>query len=188
VIEVTLYSRANCDLCKEAESLLQELQNKIQHNLTIVDIDRNPVMVEMYGKRIPVVEVGPYHLDAPFDHQQLLVTLGAAKDRLRTTGEEKDATQLPISRSFEVMTTADKISLWITKHYMLLFNLFILFYVGLPFLAPVLVKAGATVSASLIYRGYSLMCHQLAFRSWFLFGEQAIYPRQAAGLNEILSY
>jgi len=188
LIEVTLYSRANCDLCKEAESLLQELQNKIQHNLTIVDIDRDPVMVEMYGKRIPVVEVGPFHLDAPFDHQQLLVTLGAAKDRLRTTGEEKDATQLPISRSIEAMTTADKISLWITKHYMLLFNLFILFYVGLPFLAPVLVKAGATVSASLIYRGYSFMCHQLAFRSWFLFGEQAIYPRQAAGLNGILSY
>lgn len=188
MIEVILYSRSNCDLCKEAESLLQELQTSIQHNLTIVDIDREPVLVEVYGKRVPVIEVGPYHLDAPFDHQKLLVTLGAAKDRLRITGGEKDTTQPPNSRSFMAMTTADKLSFWITKHYMLLFNLFIMVYVGLPFLAPVLQKTGAIVPASLIYRGYSFLCHQLAFRSWFLFGEQVIYPRQAAGLNGLLSY
>ena len=44
-------------------------------------------------------------------------------------------------------------------------------------------KIGATGPASLIYRGYGLVCHQLAFRSFFLFGEQPIYPREAAGLD-----
>jgi uncharacterized membrane protein len=33
-----------------------------------------------------------------------------------------------------------------------------------------------------------VVCHQFAFRSWFLFGEQAEYPRQAAGVAGVLSY
>jgi uncharacterized membrane protein len=40
----------------------------------------------------------------------------------------------------------------------------------------------------LIYRSYGLVCHQLAYRSFFLFGEQGVYPRAAAGVPEILTY
>ena len=32
------------------------------------------------------------------------------------------------------------------------------------------------------------MCHQLAFRSYFLFGEQMVYPRQVAGLKDLVSF
>ena len=49
-------------------------------------------------------------------------------------------------------------------------------------------KAGAVLPASWIYRVYGAMCHELAFRSWFLFGEQLSYPREAAGVNVALSY
>jgi len=31
-----------------------------------------------------------------------------------------------------------------------------------------------------VYRVYGHLCHQLAFRSWFLYGEQPAYPRQSA--------
>ncbi len=34
--------------------------------------------------------------------------------------------------------------------------------------------------ARVLYRLYGGVCHQLAFRSWFLFGEQPAYPRSAA--------
>ena len=44
-------------------------------------------------------------------------------------------------------------------------------------------KAGLNRPASWIYTIYSPMCHQLAFRSWFLFGEQAAYPRELAGTS-----
>jgi uncharacterized membrane protein len=37
--------------------------------------------------------------------------------------------------------------------------------------------------ANLIYGFYDKLCHQLTFRSWFLFGEQAYYPRERAGLH-----
>jgi uncharacterized membrane protein len=56
-------------------------------------------------------------------------------------------------------------------------NLFIFLYVGIPFLAPVFMKAGWTGPARTIYSVYKPLCHQLAFRSWFLFGEEPVYPR-----------
>jgi uncharacterized membrane protein len=54
-------------------------------------------------------------------------------------------------------------------------------YVGLPVLAPVLVHFGLTGPAQLIYTLYSPFCHQFAFRSFFLFGEQTVYPRAISG-------
>jgi uncharacterized membrane protein len=53
--------------------------------------------------------------------------------------------------------------------------------------APVLLKAGAETPARWIYTMYSPVCHQLAFRSWFLFGEQPAYPRALAG-TALVSY
>lgn len=54
-------------------------------------------------------------------------------------------------------------------------------YVGLPITAPVLMKVGATAPANGIYTTYSFMCHQFAFRSIFLFGDQTVYPRAGTG-------
>jgi len=51
----------------------------------------------------------------------------------------------------------------------------------LPWVAPILAKQGFGKSADFIYTLYSPFCHQFAFRSPFLFGEQAFYPRSAAG-------
>ena len=53
-------------------------------------------------------------------------------------------------------------------------------YIGLPWLAPALAKAGLAGPANVIYTLYSPFCHQFAFRSAFLYGEQAFYPRGAA--------
>ena len=54
-------------------------------------------------------------------------------------------------------------------------------YISLPWLAPALAKLGLDGPAKIIYTMYSPFCHQFAFRSVFLFGEQAFYPRAAAG-------
>jgi uncharacterized membrane protein len=67
-------------------------------------------------------------------------------------------------------------------------------YIVLPVLAPVLMNAGMETPARLIYRVYSFTCHQLSYRSFFLFGDQVVYPRdpnaqglatysQVSGLN-----
>lgn len=43
---------------------------------------------------------------------------------------------------------------------------------GLPFLAPLFMKLGWDTAGSLVYLAYSPLCHQMAQRSFFLFGPQ----------------
>jgi uncharacterized membrane protein len=71
---------------------------------------------------------------------------------------------------------------------MSIFNLVIFIYIGFPFLAPVLMKTGMTIPANWIYKTYSFTCHQLAFRSWFVFGEQPAYPREVTSIDGLESY
>jgi len=47
--------------------------------------------------------------------------------------------------------------------------------------------AGYTKPADIIYKGYGIVCHQLAFRSFFIGGEQYVYPRAAAGIESLRS-
>jgi uncharacterized membrane protein len=74
-------------------------------------------------------------------------------------------------------TTVDRVVRSFSRRWLLFFNLFMLAYAGLPFLAPVFMRAGWTLPARAIYTIYSPLCHQLGYRSWFLFGEQSNYPR-----------
>jgi uncharacterized membrane protein len=56
-------------------------------------------------------------------------------------------------------------------------------YATLPFVAPTLMKIGWTAPANVLYTLYSPMCHQFAFRSIFLYGEQNFYPREIVGTD-----
>jgi len=58
---------------------------------------------------------------------------------------------------------------------------FLFIYTGLSLTAPFLMKAGYDSAADIVYKIYSPLCHQFAFRSVFFFGDQAFYPRAAAG-------
>lgn len=53
-------------------------------------------------------------------------------------------------------------------------------FVGLPWLAPVFMRLGWEGGARAVYAFYSLQCHQLPERSYFLFG-----PKIMVGLDEI---
>lgn len=75
----------------------------------------------------------------------------------------------------------DRFIYWLARHWVAVFSGLAAIYVGLPILAPVLMNAGATGPARAIYTVYSPMCHQMASRSFFLFGEQPAYPRALAG-------
>jgi uncharacterized membrane protein len=82
----------------------------------------------------------------------------------------------------DVVIAVDKFFLGLAKHWVAVFTLMAFLYVGLPFLAPVLMKVGWYGAANVIYVVYRPLCHQLPFRSWYLFGDQLYYPRERAGL------
>ena len=81
LLNVTLYTRKDCELCEQAKKDLESLAKKFPHRLAEVDIDSDPALKQKYGEQIPVIEVGPYHLKAPITRQSLEMTLGAANDR-----------------------------------------------------------------------------------------------------------
>lgn len=188
MIEVTLYSREDCHLCEQALSDLAFLQNQIPHKLTIIDVDSNRELQRRFGFEVPVVEIGPYRMSAPIDRQQLQVTLLAAQDREKHLQEVDEAIDRSLGQGASVWTSADRLTYWYSRHYMAFFNFFVLIFFGLPILAPVLMKAGIQAPARLIYKAYGLTCHQLAFRSFFLFGEQSAYPRTAAGVRGVETF
>ncbi|MCA9933594.1 MAG: DUF2085 domain-containing protein [Anaerolineales bacterium] len=80
----------------------------------------------------------------------------------------------------DLVIRIDKGVYWFSKHWLAVFNFVLALYVGLPVLAPVLMNAGAASPANIIYAMYKPMCHQMATRSFFLFGEQYAYPRNIA--------
>jgi len=188
MITVTLYTRADCELCKQAEEDLKALQEVIPHKLAVLDIDSDPALRDNFALDIPVVEAGPFRLKAPFTRQELQMTLGAAADRRVQIENINDKTFRANTSRIQTISRADKISYWISKHYLAIFNAFLLLYVGLPFLAPIFKKINWNAPAQVIYTIYSPLCHQWAFRSFFLFGEQAYYPHAAAKMAGVLTF
>jgi uncharacterized membrane protein len=85
------------------------------------------------------------------------------------------------TRTFVI--TVDKIILGFTRHWLAVISLILALYVGLAMLAPALMAAGFTGPANSLYRFYGPFCHQMAFRSFFIFGDQYAYPRELAGTN-----
>lgn len=188
MLTVTLYTGKDCQLCEQARADLQSLQEKYPHRLVEIDIYTDPGLQKKYGSAIPVVEVGPYSLKAPFDKQKLGMTLGAAGDRrsqLDRLGREDHYERV---RRGQTISAGDRLMNWISRHYLAVVNLFMILYVGLPILAPVLMKAGATLPANVLYTIYKPLCHQFGFRSFFLFGEQAYYPLAEARIPGLKTF
>ncbi|MDA1330496.1 MAG: DUF2085 domain-containing protein [Chloroflexi bacterium] len=186
MITVTLYSKSNCSLCDQAREDLEALSRNYPHTLAEVDIEADLDLQSIYKDRVPVLQVGPYTLEAPFDRQKIEMTLGAARDRLAqaASDSELNARRQRGAR----FNGADRFTQWFSRSYMLVINFLLVLYVGLPFLAPVLMNAGLPAAARPIYTVYGAVCHQLAFRSWFLFGDQSVYPRAAAEVDGAATY
>jgi uncharacterized membrane protein len=75
-----------------------------------------------------------------------------------------------------VVQRIDQFVSWISRHWLAIMNALAGVWVGLPWLAPVLMHIGAIAPAGLIYALYGLQCHQLPQRSYFLFGNQLMLP------------
>lgn len=79
------------------------------------------------------------------------------------------------------MIRTNRWALRLSRHWLTIVEVFLLVYIGLSLTPPLFMKAGLSGAADAIHTIYKPMCHQFAFRSWFLFGDQLVYPRQAAG-------
>lgn len=56
-VQIRIYTRKGCHLCKKALTVLQELQNEFKFRVQLVDIDGSPDLLAAYGHDIPVGEM-----------------------------------------------------------------------------------------------------------------------------------
>ena len=178
-MKVILYFAGDSAASGQARLHLQELRGEFEFELVEFDIEHEPDLRRQFQSKAPVVKIRPYTLESPFTKLDLQVALGAARgsDRTDAAGEADRPWARRVNRGLY----------FLSRHWLTVFSLFVLAYVGLPFVAPTLMKLGAPGAARVIYTAYSPLCHQLAFRSWFLFGDQPAYPRQLAR-TDLTSY
>lgn len=79
----------------------------------------------------------------------------------------------------------DRLMLGIARNWLRIALVLLGTYAILPWVAPTLMRLGATAPANALYTLYSPMCHQFAFRSVFLYGDQTFYPRESVGTDLI---
>ncbi len=68
---------------------------------------------------------------------------------------------------------------WLSRHWFLMFAAIYGVWVWLPWAAPVLMHIGWDVPGRMLYFVYSVFCHQLPERSFFLFGRAPMYSLAA---------
>ena len=187
MINIIAYIK-NSEQRNHISNLLNKLSSELEFNLQIIDISDSNELTKKYEDSTPFVKIGPYTLSGEVFEPNLRMTILAAQDRdrqLMNVGDNRYEQRIEAGKT---ITKLDKVSLWLSKSYIWLMIFFLSLYVGLPFLAPYLLKIGAQLPANIIYTIYKPLCHQLAFRSWFIMGEQAFYPRSAAGVEGVLTY
>jgi len=187
-IQVLLYSKNKSDENDWIISALASLKNEFPHQLHFVDIDLDLVLAEEYQQKIPILDIGTYRIIKPKDTEEIRFGLKKATERFhqaQVKGNEALVTRL--TKPLE-LTKSDCFSYWFSRHYMFLLNSFVFLYLFFAFLAPSLMEIGWERPGKIIYRTYSVLCHQLAYRSFFLFGEQIIYPRELANVEGVITY
>ena len=97
-----------------------------------------------------------------------------SEQRNHTPADAPPSPAEPVPVNSPISDIANRLVLWIARHWLAIFNVGWGSYVLLPFLAPILMQMGYTAPARAIYGLYSFTCHQLPDHSYFLFGDTAV--------------
>ena len=188
MIQATLFISGNDPRINQIEKNLSELKSEYPHKLNIIDISLDQVLMDEFMDKQPVLDIGVFRLIRMFDKEEMRYAFSKAEERLAEAQSKGD--EILIRRITEPikLSKADRFSRWFSKHYMVLLNSFTFLYLFLAVLAPTFMKVGWERPARVIYKVYSPLCHQLAYRSFFLFGEQLYYPRTLAGVDDVMTY
>jgi glutaredoxin len=60
---VTVYSRIGCHLCEDAEAILKSLQEELTFDIEVINIDKDPALVNLYSDQVPVIHIDGQHHD-----------------------------------------------------------------------------------------------------------------------------
>ncbi len=186
-VVVTLYLKENDPSSDQVRGWVEEINSGREFKIVEIfpDSEREG---GKFQEEMPYVLVGPYQLRPPLNKENLEIALRASLDRQKQLFESHNEEFIKRKERGKNFSQSDQATLWLTKHYMFLINTLLFFYVVVPFLAPVFMKMGLDSAGKAIYLIYKPLCHQFAFRSWFFFGEQPVYPLEIAPVPYPIKY
>src|SRR5512133_3445262 len=120
MITVTLYIREQSPECDQAVADLRSLRETVPHQLVVINVDQQPALKDKIGPDLPVAEIGPYHLTPPFTRQDLQIMLSAARDRVDQLERVDQETYQKRLTKGHTLTAGDKITHFLSHHYLLL--------------------------------------------------------------------
>lgn len=161
---------------------VSELCRSLELIFLNICIDDDHLLLQKFSDSTPVILVGPYRLNYPFSLNEVEVAIKATLYQDEMDPERSD------DQKRYTMTRMESFAHWFSKSYAWVISLIILIFTALTFLPPVLAANGKNAAALSGYKFYSVLCHQLAFRSYFINGEQYYYPRAQANIPNIITY
>jgi uncharacterized membrane protein len=177
------YSKQTIALKDELVARLALFQSSFPHKLVLVDISPSEFLCKEMRKNLPRLEIGDFALQGNFDSLRLANFFEEASSRSR----ESDS-NLEQYTQVKDLKAKEKRSLFLRRYYPLLIAGLLSIYLGLALLAPILMKTGNTLAAQRIYGLFRPFCHQMASRSFFLFGPQLAYPSSLAKVPGLQTY
>ena len=57
MIQLVLYTRADCPLCHEMQAVIERVAREMPLALELVDVDGDPALAAAYGHEIPVLAI-----------------------------------------------------------------------------------------------------------------------------------
>ena len=177
------YSKENIPAKDELADRLTLFQAEFPHELVLVDVSESNFLRTKMQKGLPCLEIGELALQGSFDSLRLAHFFEEASIRSR----ERD----PSSKNFtqiQPLHSKEKRGLFLRRHYPILIAAALALYLGLAFLAPIMMKTGNTLTAQRLYAVFRPFCHQMASRSFFLFGSQLAYPTKLANVEGLKTY
>jgi len=175
---VILYYRKKDFEIDSLQAGISELCKRFNLELAAIDIENIENPDEDHTQITPSLRVGPYHLKYPFTLIDVEIAVNAFVSRNETESRI----------NIKEIKAKNSIGLALARYYPLLIAVLLFIFIGGSILAPILASSGKTKGANVIYGFYSVFCHQLAFRSFFIFGDQAVYPRELAHLEDLTTY
>lgn len=162
------------------KSQLSSLQEVFPHQLQLLDL-RQETFFRRRSQEALIVRIDEKQVLNPENFENIRLALSEACLNDNSPDFRPAAAK-------DRLSGAERFSLWFSRHYLALINVILALYLFLPILAPVMMKLGQVEPAKTIYRLYRPLCHQLAYRSFFLFGEQAYYPLEVKAGSDRSSY
>jgi len=176
---VRLYVRPDCPLCETAAELLRALSLEVHE----INVEEDVVLGRLFAAHVPVADFGGHvRLYWPFTCEEVQEALQHALESATddVTGSWR-AVRPAAGWSRWLALTIDRAVYGLARHWLCFVGVALGLYAGLPLAAPLLMAAGLTTPANLIYTVYRLFCHQFPSRSSFLLGQQIGYCDRCLG-------